>query len=107
MSFDVSLLADLGAGLVEVDDIDGWNYTYNCSAMWRAAGFDLRGCDGKPAGECLPSLRTAIAAMEDDPARFDAMNPPNGWGSRETSLPCLRRLAEAFARMPRAIVSVT
>jgi len=105
MSYDIWLKADLG-GSESATVWDGWNYTSNCGPMWRAAGADLAEFHGKYAGDCAPILRAAIERLESEPATFRAMNPPNGWGSYETLLPALVRLADAFDAAPKAIVEV-
>lgn len=106
MSYDISLTADLG-GPEPITVFNDWNYTSNCGPMWRAAGADLAEYHGKPASECIPSLRMAIALMRRDPARFEAMNPPNGWGSYADLLPALDRLLAAFDSAPVAVVRVS
>lgn len=106
MSYDISLVADLGGpDPVSVGYLD-WNYTSNCSRMWNAAGADLASFDGRPAKECAVVLAAAISKMESDPKTFEAMNPTNGWGSYETLLPRLRVLLQAFDEAPHAIVQV-
>lgn len=87
--------------------VGDWNYTSNCGPMWRAAGASLAGFHGQPASVCAPILRTAIAAMEADPAKFEALNPENGWGSYATLLPALRQLAELFEAHPTLAVRVS
>jgi hypothetical protein len=83
------------------------NYTFNCGAMWRDAGLDIKSFKGRRADECLPLLQAALTNLEADPARFKAMNPPNGWGSYETSLPWLKALADAMRENPTSLVHVS
>lgn len=103
MSYDIWLEADLG-GAERVTVADGWNYTSNCGPMWRLGGADLAEYDEKPAAECIPSLRAAIADMEANPAKYEALNPENGWGSVATLVPALRGLLGQFEGAPAAIV---
>jgi hypothetical protein len=84
-----------------------WNYTSNCGPMWRAAGADLAKFDGTRASECAPILRAAIENMVADPARYRALDPPNGWGSYDTLLPRLRYLLRWLERNPTATVQVS
>lgn len=86
---------------------DGWNYTSNCGPMWRAAGADLAEFHDKPAGQCVLPLHIAIHAMQSDPAKYRAMDPPNGWGSYDTLLPALKELIAQFETHPDAIVKVS
>ncbi|MFG3709500.1 hypothetical protein [Micromonospora sp. NPDC047730] len=106
MSYDIWLNIDTG-GPEPATVWDSFNYTSNCGPMWRAAGADLAAFDGEPAGECLPILTAAIKRMEDDPATYRAMDPPNGWGSYDSLLPALRRLADGFRSHPKATVRVS
>jgi hypothetical protein len=105
MSYSVCLTVDTGGSEPAVV-AEGWNYTSNCGPMWRAAGADLAEFDGKEAAECLPALEAAIVALHADPETYEAMNPPNGWGSYKSLLPALEALAEDLRRHPRATVTV-
>lgn len=104
MSYDVWLEIDTGGA--EPAALTDWNYTSNCGPMWRAAGANLSEFHGKVASECLPLLQMALALMRREPARFEAMNPDNGWGSYDTLLPALDKLAAQFAAHPKATVKV-
>ena len=106
MSYDIWLEVDLG-GPEPIRIDNGWNYTSNCGPMWRAAGIDLAECHGRDAGRCAEELRAAINTLKADPARFQAMNPPNGWGSFDTLVPALEELLKLFESAPRAIVRVS
>ena len=83
---------------------DGWNYTHNVNPMWWAAlpsGESLGGfLEGKTVSETLPDLRAAHAVMAEDPGRFRAMNPENGWGDYDTALEALRAVIEAADAHP-------
>lgn len=110
MSYDICATAQIDLGGPEpytVTTLGYWNYTSNCGPMWRAAGVDLAEFDGKTAGECLAKLQPAIDELKTNPAKYRAMDPPNGWGSYDTLLPALAELAQAFAAAPVAIVSVS
>lgn len=99
MSYDVTLTADLGGPEPVTLGILDWNCTSNYTETWAASGLRLRDFDGKPAGECLPILRSAIQAMEDDPRRFIV---DGDW----MPLQKLRLLVDGFMQAPRAIVHV-
>jgi len=100
MSYDIWLTGDPEPPL-------DWNYTSNCSQMWCAAGADLRKFHGKIASECEPILRSAIDNMIETPARYIAMNPPNGWGDYDSLLDALSELLFALVDHPKAIVNVS
>lgn len=99
------------AGLCEDEDnpLAGclyWNYTSNCSPMWRAAGADLAEFHGKTTDECVPILRSGIAELANNPEKYQAMNPENGWGSWESLVPRLAELLIALENHPGAVVKV-
>lgn len=106
MSYDIWLTIDTG-GSEPAQVTEGRNMTSNVAPMWRKAGADLADFEGKTAGECIPLLRTAIAAMEDDPGTYRLMNPENGWGSATSCVQYLRDLLSDFVRHPKATVSVS
>jgi hypothetical protein len=89
------------------DELTWWNYTSNCSGMWRKAGADLAAFEGKTAGECAPVLAAAIDAMKADPEPYRAINPSNGWGDYDSLLSSLRTLLRDFEDHPEAIVRVS
>jgi hypothetical protein len=115
MSWDATLVDDRGHTEVDV------NYTHNTNGMiaeaLRTAG---RGetpmCDG-PLGQAIgPAwwrtldgmtgldgrdfLAAIVAELEREPAKYEAMNPENGWGSYETLLPVLRKMRDAVPDWP-------
>ena len=88
------------------------NYTSNYSPMWDAAGCRLRDwayekAAGRTAATLIEPLRTAIKTMADDPKRFIAMEPENGWGSYEGALAWLRSILRACEKYPEASVYVS
>jgi hypothetical protein len=84
-----------------------WNYTSNCAPMWRKAGADLAEFHGKLAGECVPLLAAAIAAMEADPDAYRELNPPNGWGDYDSLLRALKKLLKGFEGNPHMVVWIS
>ncbi len=105
MSFDVWLEIDTG-GDEPAQVVDDLNMTSNVAPMWRRAGADLAEFDGRAAGDVLPMLQAAIAAMEADPETYRAMNPPNRWGDFDSCLSFLRRLRQEFTSHPKTTVRV-
>ena len=84
------------------------NYTSNVAPMWtEALGHRLADLNEKNAGDSLPALQRAVAAMESDPAKYEAMNPPNGWGNYEGALNYLRQLRDACAAYPKATIHIS
>lgn len=51
--------------------------------------------DGMPGQEGAVLLDTIIKEIEDDPARYEAMNPENGWGDCVSFLGVLRDMRAA------------
>ena len=106
MSYDVWLTIDTG-GPEPATVCDIGNMTSNVAPMWRLAGADLAEFDGKKAGDCLAALHHAIADMTVFPEKYEALNPPNGWGD---AAGCLRYLSDvmlAFEKHPLATVVVS
>ncbi len=99
-------------------DIEGWvevdgnriplcdrNYTNNCNNMIRAAGWAdwSGGFDGiLSSAELLSRLEPARDALASEVARFDAMNPPNGWGSRSTLVDLFSEIILVAQKFPSA-----
>ena len=116
MSYDVDLMGEpepvecfhCGVTSTRPKKVWGdWNYTYNCYEMWDAAGFRMREFDGKRAGDCASILGDALAVLAADRQRFETFNPPNGWGSYESSLERLGQLLRAMREYPDATVRVS
>ena len=103
MSYDVWLETELG------EVTDARNYTYNISPMLRLAwdGGSLTDLNGKTAKEALPFIEFAACMIANDANnRFTALNPPNGWGSREGCVRWLREIAHDCREWPEAIVRI-
>lgn len=111
MSYDIELYMNIDTGAPEphwftVADIG--NYTSNVAPMWGdALGHRLADLKEKTASDALPALQRAVAALEADPAKYEAMNPPNGWGDYQGALDYLRRLRDACAEHPKATIHMS
>lgn len=113
MSLDVSLYMMVDSGGPEPTTVTFYeaNCTHNCNVMAEEAGIYMHVWrpdeldEVKTAGDLIEPLRAGIKLMEDEPQRFIALNPPNGWGSYETFLPWLRRYLEACIAHPKASVA--
>jgi len=114
VSYDITLTIDTGRtyidddGSAHTDPVSVWsaNYTANCAPMWRLAGCDLRDLHGLPAPHAADMLTRAVTAMEAEPAVYEALNPPNGWGDYPSALRFLRSMREACRTHPRTTVQV-
>lgn len=106
MSYDVSLTVHTGSSDNDIYVYDA-NYTSNVAPMWRAAGIDLKHARGMVAGALVYRLNEAVAAMEADPDKYRAMNPPNEWGDYDGALEFLRNLRGACVHFPATIVQVS
>jgi len=110
MSLDIYLRFEVDTGGPEpkLFTVFEANCTHNCNAMAKEAGIYY--CIWRPeecpdiacAGDLIESLRNGIKLMEDEPKRFLALNPKNGWGSYDTFLPWLREYLRACVENPKA-----
>ncbi len=106
MSYDIHLEIDTG-GPDPGQVCDVGNHTWNCSPMFvKAIGESLTDLDGRVAGEVAEQLCLGVKAMLDDPGGYEALNPPNGWGSYDSALAYLQNLALACRRHPKATIRV-
>jgi hypothetical protein len=111
VSYDISLYMQVDAGGPEpitVYPADIGNCTSNVAPMWAdALGHRLADLAEKNAGESLAVLQRAVAVLEADPAKYEAMNPSNGWGDYEGAVSYLRQLRDACAAYPKATIHVS
>lgn len=117
MSYRINLVlpaaphcAHCGRGPDEPANVGDWNFTWNLGPMLRTAGVGFSRDDnlhGRTGAECAALLGTAIRAMEADPVRFRAMDPPNKWGSYDGILLVLREIRDACERYPTAVMECT
>jgi hypothetical protein len=105
MSADIWLKIDTGAG-ESVTAFDG-NITYNLGPMWRAAGFDgFEQLRGRKASDVVPLLRSVLERLKADPARFAAMNPPNGWGDYSGCVEFFESFLAACEKHPACVIDM-
>ena len=106
MSYDVHLEADLGCGPVRVGDLDS-NMTWNIAPIVVAAcGTSPSQWDGLTGAEVCALARKVADAIDAEPNKYRALNPPNGWGSAETCQRWMRGIAWACAGAPNATFRV-
>jgi len=108
MSWWVSLVTKVDGHEIEVGD-SSMNYTHNCNPMIRDAGLTQwpYEVDGWKASYLGALLREAIENLEAEPAVYQAMNPPNGWGSYDTLLPVLRKVRDECLKYPSTTVRMS
>ena len=84
------------------------NVTYNLTPMLREAGLfpaGHRDLMHAPCSEVAGAADSALRRLLDDPDRFKAMNPPNGWGTYEGAVDfvrSLRDLCSSWSHLPGA-----
>ena len=88
------------------------NITHNLGRMADAAGIyrhlwrpEELGIDR--AGKLIEPLRTGLAMLESDPARFQKLNPPNGWGNYDGLVRFVRRYLAACIQYQDATIYVS
>lgn len=107
MSYDVWLSAKDALG-DWYTPYDVGNYTSNCARMWDdALGYRLADLHERRAGDGIEDLKCAVTRMRTAPERYEAMNPPNGWGDHKTATEYLERLYEGCRRHPDAKIQVS
>lgn len=109
MSYDFYMTIDVGGPKPHVLSGLEHNQTYNVGCMFGAAlpcDGGINGLAGKTGEECLPVLEAGIQAMHDDPERYMAMNPSNGWGNSDGALETLKTLASWCRSAPKATLMI-
>ena len=59
------------------------------------------------AAQLIKPLRGGLALLKANPARFEVLNPPNGWGSYELFVPWVEKYIAACEADPAATVEVS
>jgi hypothetical protein len=98
--------------LEESDEVYSANITHNLNKMAGAA--DLYEYLWRPdeigvthAKQLVTPLRNGLARLQADPAKFEAFNPPNKWGSYEGLVRFVEQYLAACEEYPDAQVSVS
>lgn len=94
------------------DEVYSRNITHNLGRMAGAAGIyealwrpDEHGLT--TAAQLVEPLTLGLMALRDDPEKFKALNPPNGWGSYEGLVAFVADYLAACERHPTAKVEVS
>lgn len=105
MSFDISIHVPGKHGTTSEE----WdrNLTYNLSSMMREGGLILGNLDGERAGALVATLQDLHKSMLDDPERYKAHNPPNGWGDYDGLLRFVHDFAVVAEAHPDGIVLIS
>jgi hypothetical protein len=104
MSWDITLTEKQWAD-VEVAEIG--NYTYNVSKMYVVAiGKSISDFHGMKAIDAVDILSKGYTEMRDNPEKYKAMNPENGWGNYEGALAYLGSLLDACVENPNSTIQV-
>jgi hypothetical protein len=107
VSWDVDAVMDTG-GQQPATIAEAGNYTYNVSKMYYHVLPDgLRGLDGRLCGDALPLIQDACKRLRDDPGKYKAMNPPNGWGDYDGALQFLVGIGDMCECHPKATLRIT
>lgn len=107
MSYDVYLVADVGGPEPVYLNLLDVNVTYNLTPMFIAAGGSSpRDWNDKPASEVREQCLAVLTAFNADQAKFEALNPANGWGDFNGARAFIQEVADACAKAPRATVRV-
>lgn len=109
MSWGVNLEIDAGGPEPVYLSLLEANATWNLGPMYRAAnpehGFGNH-WDGTPAQEAADRCKVILAAFGEDPAKYRALNPPNGWGDFEVAQAFIQQIHDACMAAPRATLRV-
>jgi len=103
MSADVTLSCNsCGQAVAEL------NVTYNLTPMLKAAGFRGWRWVARPTTtvtELAEHLARVSAELRRDSARYQAMNPVNGWGTYPGLLMALEDFTDRAKRFPDSVIS--
>jgi len=114
MSLDVSLYIDTDTGGPEPyrSELFDYNITHNLgpmaseaglyNAMWRPDEHDYT-----EAGQLIEPLRAGLQALLDDPPRYIALEPDNGWGTYGGLVTFAAKYLSACRMHPKANVTVS
>ena len=88
---------EVRSGNDNVLSTDGFHFTHNTNPMIQAAGFeDFLEADGWNCERFCNKLKKLIMELESKPDFYAEYDAPNGWGTYEHLLACLRSIYEEF-----------
>ena len=106
MSYDIDLIPPADS---EGEKVDVGNMTWNISPLYYESlpgDEGLNGLHGKVAGEVVPDLNTALAAMIADPDKYEPLVRGTNWGSYGGAINYLFRLRQKCREYPTYTISV-
>lgn len=85
------------------------NITHNLLSMWQAAGVRaaLYESGGKTGADVRAAVADGLTTMKQDPRRFQALNPANGWGSYDSAIEFLEAFLSACDEWPHGVIRVS
>jgi hypothetical protein len=88
------------------------NITHNLTGMANAAGIYKAlwrpdECGITLASQIVIPLRCGLTLLRAEPARFEAMNPSNGWGDYRGLVAFVERYLAACEEHPEAVIEVS
>lgn len=109
MSYDVSFKAKLeGTDQWVYVGADWINHTYNTAAMIKeVCGSYPSDWDGRKCADMYPIIAQGAALLRDNPQRYRQFEPSNGWGTVETTLDFLMKIADNCEKYPTAVIEIT
>ena len=104
-------VATINAGEAETTEVYSANITHNLGRMASAAGiyeplWRPEEVGIRKAAQLVEPLERGLALLKADPAEFEALNSPNGWGKYEHFVPFVEKYLAACRENPDADVSV-
>lgn len=109
MSYNVDFMAKLeGADQWVAVGEQGINLTSNTGEMISAVcGMSIPDMDKLSAKKALPVLKKGISALSKNPEAFRQYEPENKWGTVETTLAFLKKLAVQCEEFPTSVMEVS
>lgn len=108
MSYDVSFKAKLEGADQWVYVGDDWiNHTSNTAAMIRAVcGTCPSEWNDRKCADMYPVLMQGVLLLKLHPQRYRHFEPSNGWGTVETTMDFLMKIADNCDKYPTAVLEV-
>lgn len=109
MSYDVNFKTKLEGTDQWVYVGDDWiNHTYNTAAMIKeVCGSSPSDWDGRKCADMYPVIAQGATLLQNNPQRYRQFEPSNGWGTVETTLDFLMKIADNCEKYPTAVIEIT
>lgn len=96
----------------ETENFYSANITHNLGEMAEEAGIYKHLWRPEELGitkakELIEPLKTGLAIMRSNPARFEKLNSTNGWGLYKNFIPWIRKYLDACIEYPNANIHVS